>query len=302
MPTRVQSFQDGQRVTVNTLIKNPTVIPRRIISMLEQAFLVDSILRKADSVPSGVVTYEESTPLFADTDVEIVEEYGEIPAAMGSDGIPRTARTVKRALALKISEEMRRRNKMDRVNTQMVQIKNTMVRAWEDAFLAIVLNHPSVQTVAATTAWDSSSSKIRFDLGEAAKLIVKSSSDTQANNRFGFNPDTLVIPEDTKWDFLASDEVNKVFEQNPLAAQAPRYTGELPGRFYGFRVVSSWRLPATKAILLQSGIVGGVADERSLEATDLYEDKPRETWRADVVRQSAVFLDQPKAAAIITGI
>lgn len=302
MATRIQSVQDGQRITVNTLIKNPTVIPRRIVRMTEQAFLVDSILRKVGSLPSGVVMYNESTPLFADQDVEVVAEYGEIPAAMGSEGAPKAAISVKRALAIKISEEMRLRNQMDRVNTQLTQVRNTMVRAWEDAFLIQVLNHPSVGTVAATTAWDSATSKIRFDIGEAAKRITQAASDVQANNRFGFSPDTLVIPENTKWDFLQSDEVNKVFQNNPLASQAPVYTGELPGRFYGMKVVTSWRLPDNKAILLQAGLVGGIADERPMNATDLYEDRPRETWRSDVVRQSAVFLDQPKAACIITGI
>ena len=39
-----------------------------------------------------------------------------------------------------------------------------------------------------------------------------------------------------------------------------------------------------------------------LNATALYRDEPRKIWRSDVQRVSAIGLDQPKAACIITGI
>ena len=43
---KVVSVQDGPRVTVASMVKNPTVIPARIISDLQQQFIVDALLRR----------------------------------------------------------------------------------------------------------------------------------------------------------------------------------------------------------------------------------------------------------------
>jgi hypothetical protein len=75
-----------------------------------------------------------------------------------------------------------------------------------------------------------------------------------------------------------------------------------PEKAFGLRLVTSWRLDPDKAILLESKTVGGISDERVLGSTPLYEHKPTETWRCDVSRMSAVFIDQPKAGVVITGI
>src|SRR4051812_28516594 len=134
MPTqRIVSVQDGPRLTVSQMVKSPTLIPKRIISNLQQEFIVDSLLRRLPATESGAYVYDESTPLFADGDAAIVEEFGEIPTISGRVGARKVALTVKRALAMLVSQEMVNRNNADRVNTQITQIRNTMVRTWETA-------------------------------------------------------------------------------------------------------------------------------------------------------------------------
>jgi hypothetical protein len=305
-PVRVQSVNDGQRVTVNTIVKQPRLLQARILRMFEQAFITNYLLRDAGSIPSGALIYHESTPQFADQDVEIVDEFGEIPLVMGSVGQPKMVKTVKRAAGVQISQEMRNRNDMDRLNIQLKQLRNTMIRAWEDVFLRTLLSHPDLHTIAATTVWSSTASKIRFDLGEGAKVITQSAADgDNGENRFGFNPDTLVIGETTQWDFLQSDELAKLFIGN-LAAQNPQYTGVLPNKLGPFTVVKSWRLDKLapgSALLLERGTVGGYGDERPLWVTPLYPSaRENETWRSDTGRQGAVFVDQPKCACLITGV
>jgi hypothetical protein len=39
-----------------------------------------------------------------------------------------------------------------------------------------------------------------------------------------------------------------------------------------------------------------------LDVTPLEHNSTNETWRCNVVRQSAIFLDQPKAGRVITGL
>lgn len=287
------------------MVKNPTVIPARVISAMEQMFIVDALLRKLPPTDSGMVQYDESTPLFADGDAEIVEEFGEIPTIGGRLGARKVAFTIKRALAILVSQEMVNRNNVDRVNKQIKQVSNTMIRTWETQFLLALLNHPDVEDYPVAAAWDNPASLIRTDLTEAGLLIGDAAPADDPDNYYGFDADTLVVGRRTKADLIQSDDFNKVFRQSPLAEKAPEYKGTLPGEFYGLNIMVSReldRLAPGKAILLEKKTVGGISDERPTRSTPLYPDRPRETWRSDTVRQSAIVIDQPKAAVILTGL
>jgi hypothetical protein len=301
------SSQDGQRLTVNAYIKRPTLVRARVVRMLDQQFITDAILRPGPRADGGAVQYEESTPMFANEDAAVVEEYGEIPAVVGEGGIPRTVRTVKRALGLIVSREMRDRDDVGAVERQLTQIRNTMVRAWENAFLSALLGNANIHTLAATAVWsNSATSKIRNDLAQAIYLAANSDADTSNNTgeqKFMFEPDTLIISRKTAADFLASDDVAKVFVGGNLASENLQYKGKMPRQFFGLDVIQSWRLATNQAVVLQRKVVGGISDERPLETSPLREIPDNtETYRANVVRRSAVFIDQPKAATLITGV
>lgn len=299
------SSQDGQRLTVNLMVKRPAIVRARILQMMAQQFITDALLRPGPLAPGGSVLFYESTPLFADDDAAIVEEFGEIPATVGEMGIPMIVRTIKRALALRISEEMRRRDDVGAVDTQLTQIRNTLVRAWERVFLNAILTNPKTHTLGATAAWSSGTSKIRYDLAQGMFLVSNSDSDTTDNtgqNKFQFNPDTLVISTKTSSDFLSSDDIQKVFLGGDIASENLQYTGKMPNKFFGLDVVKSWQLPANQAIVLERKTIGGISDERPLTVKPMVEEPKTETWWQAVLRQSAVFIDQPKAACVITGV
>jgi hypothetical protein len=301
----IASVTDGPRITVAAMVKQPTIIPKRILSSLEQQFIADAILRRLPPTQSGSYVYEESTPLFAEGEAPIVGEFGEIPVISGRVGARRVATTVKRALAVQVSETMQKRNDIDGVNTQIKQVKNTFIRTWETAFLQALLNHPDVHTMPTTAPWDGVGSAIREDLIEATALIEDSSVDDLPEDFFGFSPNTMVIGRNVRDALMLSDDFNKAYVDNK-ADESVLYTGRLPGRFFNvdaFLVSREMdRLAPDSAILLERKTVGGIGDERPLRATPMYEDKPRETWRSDISRQSAVVIDQPKAACIITNV
>lgn len=317
MATNIISVQDGPRLTVSMLLKSPTLIPKRILNMMDQQFLVDSVLRKGNDAPSGAVVYFQSTPLFSNDDPAVMDEFGEIPTTNGSLGTPLVARTVRRALGLRVSKTMVDRNNVDAINTQIVQIRNTMVRAWEDAFFSALVASASVQVVTTDVAWGATGSHIRQDVN-AAKYLIKNASlgdidataDPQKKQKFGYVPDTLIISTETEMDFLDSDEVSKPYVGN-IASENLQYTGTLPNKFLELDVVTSWRLSAyapSAAVVLQRNVVGGISDERPLQATPMYGEGngpnggPTESWRTDTTRASAIFLDQPLAACFIVGV
>jgi hypothetical protein len=300
------SVQDGPRIAVNDLINNPTVVPRRILQLANNQFLADSILRDAGGNNSGVVEYSSSTPLFADRGAAIRTEFGEYALVTTSMGIPSIATTVDRGMSILISDEMRMRNNMDRVNTQLMQVKNTMVRDWDAAFMALFLANASVQTFGAATAW-ATSTAIRTDILKATKFVNTAlAPGGQAGNYLNFNADTMIITESTRYDIMSSASFNSgtaIFQGN-LADENLQYTGVLPQKILNLDVLvaKGSALPDGKAIVLERKTVGFISDEEPLQSTPLYRDQPRRTWRSDTNRRSAMGLDQPLAACIITAV
>lgn len=307
---KIVSTQDGPRLTVAAMMRSPLIIPKRIISMMNQAFLVDAILRNAGNNTSGAVLFYESTPMFTDEDPQVMSEFGEIPVTNGQIGTPKTRRVVRRAMGLRVSKTMRDRNNVDAVNLQVTQIRNTMVRAWEDALFSALLANPSIQSITTDTVWSSVSSHIRKDVNAAKFKVENAAIDVAGEQRLMFDPDTLVISTVTKTDFLDSDEVNKVYQGN-IANENLRYTGKLPRKFADLDVVVSWRLDKYAngtAIVCQRNVMGGYSDERSLESTPMYGEGngpnggPTESFRTDTTRATALFIDQPLAVCVIHGV
>jgi hypothetical protein len=301
--TPIVASSDGPRVTVNDLINNPTVVPRRILQIAENQFISDSVLRNAGSNDSGLVEFYQSTPLFANNAAAIRAEFGEYMFANTSTGIPSVAATLDRGLSILVSDEMRMRNKIDMVNIQMNQVRNTLRRDWDSSFFNLFLANPSVPTYAVATAW-ATSATIRQDILKGVKTVNNAVTGQQPQNFLNFFADTLVITETQKFNLLSSTQFNNIFQGN-LADENLLYTGVMPQKVLNLDVLvtkSGGPLPDGSAIILERGTVGFYSDEEPLQATPLYRDQPRRTWRSDVNRRSAMGLDQPLAAVILTGL
>jgi hypothetical protein len=311
---RITSADDGPRLTVSQLIKSPTLVPKRIVQMAGQGFMVDQLLRQGPPIPGGSLIFSESEPLYADENPMNVEEFGEIPLTTTSTGEMRVAKSVKKALGFRISQESIDRNNFDKVQQDMLKLKNSFAKTYEDVFLQALL--AALPTLASTntsdgwigTAASAAGTGIYADLAHATYNVRNADADTSngtGEQKFHFAPDTIVINDLMVSRLLLNPDITKVLQVGNAATSQPLVTGDATDLFmkaFGLRVVKSWRLDPDKAILLQSKVVGGVSDERVLGATPLYEHKPTETWRSDVTRMSAVFIDQPKAGIVLTGI
>jgi len=300
MPTTefVSSTDQGQQLKVNDFIKEPTLVQSVMTKMLDKQFIADALLRQAPGAPGGVVKFFEDESLFAKDDIEIVAEYGEIPVVQGQDGTPRAVFTRKGAGALVISEEMRTRNSIDLVNKRLRQIRNTFVRFWDDMFMSALFASP-MPTHAVPLAWTDTTAKVRYDVAKAGEVVL-GQKDTNGNE-FAFTPDTLVLNPLRASALTYNDDVAKVFRGN-IANLAPLYVGDTGRDLMGYRILKSWRVPVNKGILLERKTIGFISDERPLRTTPMYEQRERESHRADTSRMSAVGIDAPKAGVILTGL
>lgn len=293
--------QSGPRITVNDWVKDPTRVPAYVLSLLDQGFLADAVLRPGGSAPSGAVRFDESTPIFADDAVNNRSEGSEIPIATTSRGTPNVAYSQDKALRLLITEEMRRRDKMDELNTSMTQLTNTIIRAFDDMFIAAVLNNANIFSQAASAGWSVTSTDVRGDILAAAKK-VEGAQDGQGSE-LGYAADTLIVNRTTKFDIINSTQFNAVYTNGgDLASENLRYTGVLPKKILDYDVLFSPRVPSGIAILCQRKTCGFISDEVPLHAYPLEEDRNRLSWSAIVQRVSAVGIDQPKSVCKITGV
>jgi hypothetical protein len=286
MPTAARGYSDAPRITVNELLKDPLVIPALILDMTQNEFVMDSVLRSGGAAPSGAVRYSESTPI--------------VPTSIG---IPRVVFSHERAMAIMVSDEMRRRQAVDPVTRQLMQVKNTMVYSWNTAFYSAVVANASIQTLAVGNAWSSAAATIRADLTQAIYLIENASitSPSGVVQWLGFEADTLIINHGTKNTLLQSSTFAAPYIGD-IASENLLYTGKLPQQILNLDVLVSRQVPAGNAIVMQRQRAGFYADELPYVAGPLYRDEPRKTWRSDTQRASAIGLDQPLAICLLSGV
>jgi hypothetical protein len=292
-PVRVVANNDGPQITVNDMMKDPLFIPALILSDIDQLFVAQDILRPAGGGTgnAGAVVYYESTPLYSDTASEFVEEYAEIPVAMASRGIPKAVRARRKGLGVVVSQDMRDDNDVDAVNIQIQQVRNTFVRDFDTLFINAAIAAAG-HTRAVGTAW-ATSTHIRKDVLQAVKDVT--------DEKRGDVPDTLVINPSSLIDLMASSEIQQVYVGN-VADQNPMISGKVSFKFAGLDIWQSYTIPTGQGLVVQRKKFGGYADARPLGATPMYQHQPTETWRSDVTRRSAVFIDQPLCSTLLTGI
>lgn len=309
MTTRILSSQDGTKTTVRDLIANPLVVPARILSLLNLAFLSAALLRNEGPNASSLVKYEESTPLFLDTDPEIVGEFAEIPVGAGQMGLPRIAQGTPEGLGVRISRRMRDMNQIGQINRQITQLTNTMVRADERA-LRLLFDNPAIPSIAAGAAWDTSSGRPQKDIARAQEVIAsaKPSGVTDEDANFGFDADTIVLPSSITPVLVGNDNFAAVYNRDSLTSEDIRYTGKLPNKIMDLDPLKSRTFANDKVLVLERSTVGFYSDFQALEVTELYPEGngpnggATQSWRSDATRERVTGVDQPLAACWITGV
>jgi hypothetical protein len=309
MSTSVLSVSDGPRTTVADLVGNPMWIPARIIESLANTDPTPLLLRDAGRNTNGMVAWEQSTPLYLDGDLEEVAEFAEIPVAAGQIGTRRISFATKRALGVRVSQEMRDENRLDQVNRQVTQLVNTVQRARMRVLRALFLD-PQIPTFPAAAPWDTASGRPRRDLARAMEIVGSAKpfvTGAQDDDVFGFEADTTVLPSSLTPVLLDNDEFLKVYKDS-LSGDDIRYTGKLERDVLGMLALQTRSWPKDRVLVLERRTVGFRSDTRPLTSTGLYGEGngpmggPTESWRSDTSEKRVVGLDQPLAACWITGV
>lgn len=307
--TPIGSSFDGGRLTISAILRQPTFVQAYLLRMINELFIGEKIFRGVQDCPSGVAVYRSSVPLFTPETSEELQEFEEIPAVLADYGLPQPAFSRRLGLAVKVSEQMRTRNDVDALNIQLRQVTNTLIRDFDGRFMgSLGAAVPTSHIAAAAATWiGTTSDTVRKDIALAANSIT-------SENR-GFRPDTIIIDQSTVWDLLANPNVWEIYRGN-VAGANPQLQGFDPnsgrmfnalgagGKLLGLDVfvTINGNIPAGSAYVCERKVFGGISNERRLRATPWYPQREKESWRSDVTRAAAYFVDQPLALATITGV
>lgn len=294
----------GDVESISRFLQSPTLIARRLRTLLEQRYIADSILTGRFQVQGGAVVYETGESIFTNDNPTAVAPSSEYPLTSAGTGTASIAKTVKWGQDTVVTDEAIKRLMMDPVNRALIKLANQNVKYVDSVALSAIASTVSA-TAAAAASWASATAKqILTDVMTAKANIV-------ALN-LGYDPDTVVV-DDLNYAFAMAAFAAAGFLPRETNSQNPLVTGTFP-TIDGMRWLPTPNIPtAGVAVVLDSQQLGGMADEDlggpgyvstggvGVQVKTLREDDTDE-WRLRCRRVTVPVVIETGAARKITGI
>jgi hypothetical protein len=297
----------GPTITVAALLKQPRLLARRLSDLVHERYIADRILMKgsADSVAGGVARYQRAESKFLDRSAETTSIRTEFPRASWSEDL-RTAVVEQHGLEVPINGLSIRRNQLDQMNRALVKLSNSVVDYVDNLMVSAFLADPDIPHITGA-GWDTD--------GRVFTDIAAGISAIRTQNQ-GYSADTLVIHEDQHLDLMSDLVLQGAMPRE--ASVNPTMTGRV-APFLGLRSIYVTGDPqlAGKAILMQGGIVGTIADEQVDPqegyttytpevgppiSVMVYEEKHSSDHIVRAARWPAMWIAEPGAARVIDSI
>lgn len=245
---------EGELTTeeLHVLLKNPTLIARRVADLTKEKFIADFLLRGRYEAQGGGVFYETGTDsLYTDEEPEAVEPLGEYPLVSLDEGVPSAARTVKWGQGTKVSDEKITREGLQYVEKSLRRVGNTIVRKVDATAMAVLASRVT-STSAAGAEWETAGA-IMADIlkvqNERAELATGLELDTVALAGAQFAKLIGLLVDDKA---LPREQANIVL------------SGSVPVNAFGVTWVTSPHLVGSDPLLVDPEQLGGMADEKLL--------------------------------------
>lgn len=282
---------DGNLVTVDLMLNQPTRVTRLIMDLTLQRFIADRVFSSAGGVSGGAVVYDVATlnELYAARDVERVAPGTEFPVLTGTRLIPQVASVEKWGGKIFITDEARDRNNSALFMRNMRQVANTIVRKINARTIAEL--NAAVSTYGQTfvgrdwqtviTAGINGSSASNFPLRDFAQADM-----IAEQQELGVSYD-LVLMNPQEYAQLVT-----IYGAQNLAA------------FLGFinkEIYVSNRVAAGTMFFVQSGQVGELRVEKPLGSETWREPETERTWVQSSVRP-VMYVTNPFSVLEVTGL
>lgn len=293
----------GDSVTISRFLQNPTLVARRLRTLLEQRYIADALLKGRFMVSGGAVLYETGETIFSDRNPQAVSPGGEYPVTPLSSGQASLAKTVKWGQDALITDESIKRQAMDPVNRGLTKLANQSVKFVDGIALAAIAS-----AVTATAAAPANAATMTAQQWITTVMLAK--QNVVALNQ-GYDPDTVVL-DDLSWGYAMAAFIAAGLTPRESADTA-LLTGDFP-RILGMSWLATPNVPtAGTALVVDSEQLGGMADEDlggpgytkvngvGVE-TKVIRDDDNDQWRLRARRVTVPVVVEPAAGRKITGL
>lgn len=242
----------GDVVTINRFLNNPTLVARRLRTLLEQRYIADTLLSGRFTVSGGAVTYETGEAIGTGENPRAIQPGMEYPLTNPATGTASIAKTVKWGQDALVTDESIKRRQMDPVNRALVKLANQNVSYIDSVALSAISTAVTASAAAAASWATATAQQILRDVGLAKANILSLNQ--------GYDPDTVVV-DDINWVYAMTAFAAAGYVPRETASSNPVVTGEFP-TILGMRWLATPNIPtAGQAIVVDSQQLGGMADE-----------------------------------------
>jgi hypothetical protein len=301
----------GPRITVDTAMKFPNIIARALVDLTYQRFVADRILAKGtpEQVAGGAAIFQRAEGIFPDRVAEQVMPRSEWPRSGWTVPDLFAAAVKKLGLEVPISDEARRRNQLDVLARAQRKLANAVIKFVDGLAMTMITTDAAINTYTASNTWTGGSANILGDLAAGRNLVN--------NADLGYAVDTLVINPAQETAMITDATIRGILPRESTPRNAA-ITGQ-PVPLVGLRqILVTNQMPAGKAILLESGTAGSIADEAPLpdegynaynggaDEPTLYVKQYREDDRDETIvrcaRFPAMWIAEPKSVVYMQGL
>jgi hypothetical protein len=295
----------GDVQTISRFLQSPTLVARRLRTILEQRYIADALLTGRFTVSGGAIQYETGETIFAADDPRAVAPGSEYPLTSLSTGTASLAKTVKWGQDTLITDEAIRRQQMDPVNRGLTKLANSNVKYVDSVAMAAVASAVTA-TAAALADWSTATAEQILTDALLAKANVVALDQ-------GYDPDVIVVDDINYAYAMARFAAAGYFPRENAAGNPITGTGAFPV-IGGLRwLPTTHTVAANTALVADSSQLGGMADEDlggpgyvkldgvGVEVKTMRDDE-EDQWRLRCRRVTVPVVVEPAAARKITGL
>jgi len=294
----------GDLVTISRFLNNPTLIARRLRTLLMQRYIADSLLTGRFNIEGGAVQYETGEAIYPTDNPRAVAPGAEYPETGIPTGVASIAKSKKWGQDTKVTDEAIKRQNFSPVQRGLTKLANGNVK-FVDSVALSAISSAVTQSTAAAAAWTGATASQIF------KDVALAVANINALN-MGYDPDTVVV-SDLAWANALSAFVGAGYFPREDSANNPALTGKFK-EVTGLNWLVSPNLPtAQTALVLDSQSLGGMADERlggpgyaspdglAVEVKSIRDDD-NDQWKLRCRRVTVPIILEPASAWKLTGL
>jgi hypothetical protein len=294
----------GDTVSISRFLNSPTLVARRLRTILEQRYIADTLLSGRFTVSGGAVQYETAESIYTADNPTATAAGSEYALTNLPTGTASIAKTVKWGQDTEVTDESIARQGLSPVDKGLIKLANQNVKYVDSVALSAIASAVTA-TAAAAASWSTSTAAQKLtDVALAKANII-------ALNQ-GYDPDTVVL-DDISYAYAYASFASGGFLPRETNSQNPVLTGSFM-EIDGMRWLSSPNIPTAGVILvLDSKMLGGMADENlggpgyvsaggvGVQVKTIRKDDI-DAWRLRCRRVTVPVITEPAAARKITGV